>query len=147
MSGSGKTSICSAICNYLVEQGYDVKYYSWRVIINKIKDMSRDNERLKEKEHLIKVMQQCEILYLDDLFKTLVSNGDNPLLTAADVNITRDILEYRYINLKSTILSGEYLPSEIINIDRAFGSRIVQMCKPDYLISLTGNNKNQRLKN
>lgn len=147
MSGSGKTSICSAICNHLVEQGYDVKYYSWRVIINKIKDMSRDNERLKEKEHLIKAMQQCEILYLDDLFKTLVSNGDNPLLTAADVNITRDILEYRYINLKSTILSGEYLPSEIINIDRALGSRIVQMCKPDYLISLTGNNKNQRLKN
>lgn len=146
-SGSGKTSICSAICNELIKQGYDVKYYSWRVVINNIKDMNRASERLREKENLIKTMQNCDVLYIDDLLKTLISYSDKQLLTAADVNITRDILEYRYVNFKPTILSGEYLPSEIVNIDDALGSRIIQMCKPDYLISLTGKGKNQRLKN
>ena len=146
-SGSGKTSICHSICNNLIQQGYDVKYYSWRTVINRIKDMSRDSERLSEKETLISRLQCCEILYIDDLFKTLVINGDKQHLTAPDVNITRDILEYRYMNNKPTILSGEYLPSTLIKIDEAFGSRVVEMCKPDYLISLTGTGKNQRLSN
>ena len=146
-SGSGKTSICHSICNNLIQQGYDVKYYSWRTVINRIKDMSRDSERLNEKETLISRLQCCEILYIDDLFKTLVINGDKQHLTAPDVNITRDILEYRYMNNKPTILSGEYLPSTLIKIDEAFGSRVVEMCKPDYLISLTGTGKNQRLLN
>ena len=53
----------------------------------------------------------------------------------------------RYMNNKPTILSGEYLPSTLIKIDEAFGSRVVEMCKPDYLISLTGTGKNQRLSN
>ena len=144
-SGSGKSSICSAICNDLLNQGYDVKYYDWRTVIGNLKDMSRDSERLEERKRLIKSLQRCEVLFLDDLFKTLVINDTKLPLTPADVNITRDILNYRYNEFKTTILTGEYSPSEIIKVDEALGGRIVEMTEPDYLIVLLGKDKNQRL--
>ena len=58
---------------------------------------------------------------------------------------TRDILNYRYNEFKTTILTGEYSPSEIIKVDEALGGRIVEMTEPDYLIVLLGKDKNQRL--
>lgn len=144
-SGSGKSSICSAICNELIEQGKDVKYYSWRVIINRLKDMSRVPERLADREYLLKSLQRCEVLFIDDLFKTLIANGTKQPLTAPDVNITRDILDYRYNELKTTILTGEFTPNDLINIDEALGSRVVEMTAPNYLITLVGKEKNMRL--
>lgn len=144
-SGSGKSSICSAICNKLIEQGKDVKYYSWRVVVNKLKDMSRISERLIDREQLLKGLQRCEVLFLDDLFKTLIVNGAKQPLTASDVNITRDILDYRYNEMKTTVLTGEFTPNELLRIDEALGSRIIEMTSPEYLITIVGKDKNIRL--
>lgn len=142
-SGAGKTHLCTAICREFLLNGKAVKYMLWRDDVVALKGLVNDADAYRE---MIDTYKQCEVLYVDDLFKTGKGNeGQKQRPTAADVNIAFEILNYRYNNPDLlTIISSECTVNDIIEIDEATGGRIFERAtafslKPDV-------SKNYRLK-
>lgn len=143
-SGIGKTHLCTAICGNLIKQGYDVRYMSWLEVSGNLK------RRVSEStyEGIIEPYKKCDVLYIDDFFK---SDNQTPP-TPADIKLANEILNYRYnrarINDKccKTIISSERLIGQLIEYDSAIAGRIVEMSK-GYLTEKTGREFNYRLKN
>lgn len=132
-SGSGKTMLCSAICNELLNQGKEVVYQSWNTLASEYKHQLRNG-----RSELIDRLKTVEILYLDDLFKGSQSDFDVK-------NIAYDIINYRYNNNLTTIISSEYMIDELIEIDSAIAGRIKQRSK-EYLLEIRGKENNYRMR-
>ncbi len=133
-SGSGKTHLCTAVCRHRLLAGDEVRYMPWRDKVTELKAMSLDNERRTE---IINGYKKAQILYIDDLYKVgkAVDGSCNP--TGADVGLAFEIINYRYINHLTTIVSTEKTPQELVEIDEATGSRIVEMAgKNVYFIAI-----------
>lgn len=66
-------------------------------------------------------------MYIDDLFKVgrAADGTSNP--TGADVSLAFEIINYRYVNHLPTIVSTEKSPQELVGIDEATGSRIIEL--------------------
>lgn len=123
--GTGKSHLCTAIFRTVLGKGLAARYFSWRDKIAELKSLSLDSEARKD---TVNRMKQAEFLYIDDLFKSAGPGGDcSP--TAADVNLAFEILNYRYINRLPTVLSTELLPQELVRIDEATSTRILEMAK------------------
>ena len=137
--GIGKTHLCTAIVGQLIKQGNEARYMQWRDDVVKIKQ----NVNSEEYNRLIEPFKSVKVLYIDDLFK--VKKGEQP--TPADVNIAFEILNHRYLNDGyTTIISSEKTGKELIEIDEAVGSRIVEM-SGDYFINIGHDTKkNYRLR-
>lgn len=131
-SGSGKTHICTAVCNRLMERGKNVYYMLWR-------DESRHLKALMNTSDIddaLNKLKTIPVLYVDDFFK----GGSND----ADVRIAFEILNSRYNDTSlRTLISSEYSLSEICQIDEALGSRIYERSKG---YRLKAPNENWRLK-
>lgn len=120
--GCGKTHLCTAIANALLEQGKEIRYLVWTEEVGKLKAL-----RMEEAAYAraLAAWKQAEVLFIDDLFKT--RSGGMP--TDADVQIAFELLNARYNDPKKiTLLSGERELREIMDIDEALGSRIYQRC-------------------
>lgn len=141
--GSGKTHLCTAVCRHRLLKGDEVRYMPWRDDVAKLKAFSLDNE---ERGKLIEDLKTAQILYIDDLFKTgkAADGSDNP--TSADVNIAFEIINYRYINHLPTIVSTEKTPQELLAIDEATASRIIERAKANTLNISRKENRNYRLR-
>lgn len=141
--GSGKTHLCTAVCRRRLLNGDEVRYMPWRDDIAKLKALSLDNE---ERGTIITDLKTAQILYIDDLFKTgkAADGSDNP--TSADVNIAFEIINYRYINHLPTIVSTEKTPQELLAIDEATASRIIERAKANTLNISRKENRNYRLR-
>lgn len=124
--GSGKTHLCTSVCLYRLQNGDEVLYMPWREYIAKLKALSLDNEK---REKYIEDLKTAQILYIDDLFKTGKSADGSSNPTSADVSIAFEIINYRYINHLATIVSTEKTPQELIDIDEATASRIIERAK------------------
>ena len=81
-------------------------------------------------------------MYIDDLFKP-VSLNIQP--TQGELRRAKDLIDYRYRNKLTTIISTEISIEDICAIDEAIGGRIYEMCK-DYYVHITGKDKNYRLR-
>lgn len=123
-SGSGKTHLCTAVCRQWLLSGDEVRYMPWRDKVAELKAMSLDSERRGE---IISGYKTAQILYIDDLYKVgkAVDGTSNP--TGADVSLAFEIINHRYINHLPTIISTEKTPQELVEIDEATGSRIIEM--------------------
>lgn len=133
--GSGKTHICTGILGVLIDKGIEVRYFLWRDEIVKIKASFGDGA-----SDALDVWKKVPVLYIDDFFKS----DTKPTVT--DVNLAFEILNYRYNNNLSTIISTEYCIDTILSIDEAIGSRIFQMAG-DYCINIAKDvTRNKRLK-
>jgi DNA replication protein DnaC len=55
-----------------------------------------------------------------------------------------EVLNYRYLNLLPTIISSEKMPQELLEIDKAIGSRILERGKK-HLVVVEGLENNYRL--
>lgn len=123
--GAGKTHLCTAIAGHYLKQGQNVKYMIWRDEIVKIKRVINDSDY----EDIINEYKNASVLYIDDLFKpSKDSNNNIQKPTAADVQVAFEILNYRYNNKSLiTIISSERDVNELIEIDEATASRIVEM--------------------
>lgn len=123
-SGSGKTHLCTAVCRKRLFEGDEVRYMPWRDKVSELKSMSLDNEHRAE---IMASYKTAEILYIDDLFKVgkAADGSCNP--TGADIGIAFEIINHRYINHLPTIISTERTPNELVEIDEATGSRIIEM--------------------
>lgn len=123
-SGSGKTHLCTAVCRHRLLAGDEVRYMPWRDKVAELKAMSLDSERRGE---IISGYKKAQILYIDDLYKVgrAADGTSNP--TGADVSLAFEIINHRYINHLPTIISTEKTPQELVEIDEATGSRIIEM--------------------
>ena len=137
--GTGKSHICTAICNELMKDGMDVLYSLWRDVSTKAKAAVNNTDQYAE---IVEPMKTIPVLYIDDFYKT--GKGQEP--TTADVNLAFEIINARYTNSSLlTIISTELTIAELMDIDEAVGSRIYEKCK-GHGVSFVGH-KNWRLQN
>ena len=138
-SGAGKTHLCSAIAIEFLRRGYEVKYMLWKDDIRKIKN---DNF---EGGNLIEYYKNVDILYIDDLFKTVKVEGQQfQRPTQGDANLAFEIINSRLSQNKITIISSENTIYELFDIDEATAGRIKQMCG-EYCLNISkGEGKNYR---
>lgn len=128
--GCGKTHICTAICGELLKQNQSVKYMCWTEESIRLK--ARVNE--EEFEDLIRQFKDCDVLYIDDFFKTRRNHFAEAVApTDADIRLAYQIINYRYIAKKTTIISSEWLMDELMDFDEATSSRIYEMCRGSML--------------
>ncbi|MPM81971.1 hypothetical protein SDC9_129029 [bioreactor metagenome] len=107
----------------------------YRDVIIRIKQNMLDEEYYRKN---ISKYQTCEILLIDDLFKGKI--------TESDINIMFEILNYRYLNFLTVIISTEFVVENLLSFDEAVGSRIYEMCK-DYVVEIErGRERNWRLR-
>ncbi len=146
--GSGKTHLCTAICEKLIKSGVPTRYMQWRSDAPRLKALVNDRE---DYEAMINPFKRIQCLYIDDFFKTAKSvnlrTGREEVVqpTEGDINLAFEILNERYNNAKLiTIISSEKSISEILGIDEAVGSRIYERSK-NFLLEISGGN-NWRLK-
>lgn len=133
--GCGKTHLCTAICRELLLRGMPVMYMKWREDITRLKALAMDAE-VRQRE--VDKLKRVKVLYIDDLFKTGRNpDGSEPKPTSADINIAQEIVNYRYGDPELfTIISGELSISELVDIDEALGSRILERSKPNNGLSI-----------
>ena len=70
--GSGKSHICTAICNALIERGKAVRYMLWRDDITKLKSMVNEDSYADE----IGKLKKVPVLYIDDFLKGNYTEAD-----------------------------------------------------------------------
>ncbi|KKB73275.1 MULTISPECIES: ATP-binding protein [Bacillus] len=128
--GSGKTHLLTAAANDLMRRLHvPVLYFPF---VEGFNDLKRDFALLEDK---LNRMKQIEVLFLDDLFKPA---GGKPRATEWQIEQTYSIVNYRYLNHKPILLSSELDAEEIVRIDEALGTRLLEMCR-DFLVVLKGN--------
>ena len=146
--GTGKTHLCTALCGLLLEKGLSVRYMLWKDVSTKAKAVINDEEAYGE---IVEPLKSVRVLYIDDFWKTgrAVDRATGKRVPAAptvgDVNFAFDIINARYADSRLiTILSTEMTLGEMLNVDEATGSRIVERTKEGGYQSLAGK-RNWRL--
>lgn len=131
--GSGKTHLSLAIANELMDDGVGVLYMGYRDVITVVK------QNIMDQVYYHRVMNRyknARVLLIDDLFKGKISDSD--------INIIFEIVNYRYFNNLPVIVSSEKTVDELIDIDEAIGSRLIEMSK-SYLVKISGKRLNYRI--
>lgn len=141
--GSGKTHLCTAICRERLLKGDEVRYMPWRDEVAGLKAVSLD---AAQRGKLLEGLKTAPILYVDDLFKTARTADGTGSPTAADIGIAFEIINYRYINHLATLVSTEKLPEELLAIDEATGSRILERARGNILTVNRNPERNHRLR-
>lgn len=142
-SGCGKTMICTCLFQQLIKSLYQNGIYMlWNSEIPRLlalrKSSYTDNQ--EKYEELVNVYKNTDVLYIDDLFKLDNRYRDESL------SICYEILNHRYINNKTTIISTEIERNQLEQIDEAIWSRIVEMTNEGkYWITIKGKDKNYRV--
>lgn len=137
-SGSGKTLISCIVANYLLlEKNRKVLYITWTDFISKLKrDMMSDNSNAVS-EYLDKI-KNADVLYIDELLKKY---------NETDLKYIIEIINYRYTKNLKTIISSERVINELLDIDEATFSRVIEKADK-YIINIKKDrSKNYRLRN
>lgn len=124
-SGCGKTHLCTAVCAERIGRYADMQYIRWIEESRSLKTMNFGDPGLLQR---LQELKSTPFLYIDDLFKTARGADGRSNPTQADVQLAFEILDYRYNNHLSTILSTEKSITELMNIDSAIASRIIERC-------------------
>lgn len=141
--GSGKSHLCTAVCRERLLKGDEVRYMSWREEVAQLKAAALDSAK---REQLLTELKTAQILYIDDLFKTGRSPDGSDAPSGADVNLAFEIINYRYVNQLTTILSTEKTPQELLAIDEATASRIFERARGHVFSIARQSGRNYRMK-
>lgn len=134
--GSGKTHLSLAIANTLLnDQQVSCLYMPFREIMTELKHLNRSEDKTKYEELMFK-LRTARLLIIDDLFK----GG----ATEADINYMFQIINQRYLNNLPFIASSEKTPTELLGIDEAVASRMLEQAKGS-IINFKGKELNYRL--
>lgn len=128
--GAGKSHLCTAAAGELLRAGVPVVYLRW----------VDDGAALKagkfgapeDYRRQINAVKGCKALYIDDLFKGQHDERDAKrpeTVTDGDIALAFEILNHRYVNRLTTIISTERTMQELFAIDSAIGSRIFERTK------------------
>lgn len=118
LPGRGKTMLGFCIVNRLIHNGTPVQYMSYRDAITKLKQNITDAEEYLDS---INRLKNVDVLFIDDLFKGRY--------TESDINIMYELVNHRYLKRLPIIVSTEKTPAELLAIDEALGSRLIEMSK------------------
>lgn len=131
-SGAGKTHLCSAVANEFLKQGSEVRYTVWTSMTKELKKdvFSQGSER-----RMLHDLMNVQVLYIDDLFKGVVSDQDASLMF--------DLINHRYNTNKTTLITSERTVEELADIDEAIAGRMKERCGK-YLRQIVGKGKNYR---
>lgn len=141
--GSGKTHLCTAVARELLHK-MPLYYIIWAEKINELKAFVTDDG---EYDRIIRPLKTIDVLYIDDLFKPAKArDGSIDPPTPADIKHTFEVINYRYINKLPTIISSEKYTDELLDIDDALGSRIIERSKGFCVSVERSRDKNYRLK-
>lgn len=139
-TGAGKSHICTAICNYLIQkESLTLKYIIANKLVSELKSYAMDREKYN---NLYNIVMGKDVLYIDDLFK---SNN----ITDADIKILFEIINDRYNQNKITIISSE---KRIMDLEKyteleAVTGRIIEKAL-GYVININKDvSKNYRTRN
>lgn len=132
-SGVGKTHLSLAIANALMDDNIGVIYMSYREVITSLKQNIMDYEYYTK---AVSKYKNAKVLLIDDLFKGNISKSD--------VNIIFEIINHRYFNNLPVIISSEKSVDELILIDEAIGSRLIEMSKGN-IVEVKGKKLNYRI--
>lgn len=142
-AGCGKTHLCTAICRQRLLDGHEVLYMSWREQVSTLKSLAMDPDRRTER---LERFKRAQILYIDDLYKCGLRADGGDLPSSAEINLAFEIINYRYQNRLPTIISTERSPQELVRIDEATGSRIIELAG-DHVYSIAKDpGKNYRMR-
>lgn len=136
-SGAGKTLISCIIANYLLlKQEKTVIYITWTDFISKLKrDIMGDNS--SEVSSYLDEIKNVEVLYIDELLKKY---------TEADLKYIIEIINYRYTSNLKTIISSERTIDELLEIDEATFSRVLEKADRFVINIPKDKRKNYRLR-
>ncbi|MBP3930352.1 MAG: ATP-binding protein [Peptostreptococcaceae bacterium] len=137
--GSGKTHLAISTINYLLKK-YGVRYMSYTKDISELKFNMTDQELYQKK---ISEYRNVSILYIDDLFKGFEKIQDYNK-ARAELRIMYDIINYRYDNKKAMIITSELNINQLLELDEALASRILEMAK-GYRYEFKGRELNYRV--
>lgn len=116
-SGCGKTHLCTAVCNVLIQNGKTVKYVIWRQLLQELQALRFDYERYEQK---MRELQEPDVLYIDDFLKSV------PSKLQSEMTYAFEIINCRYISGKQTVISSELFLNEIEQHDAATAGRIAE---------------------
>ena len=131
--GSGKTHLSMGVANKLMDKGIGTIIMPYSQDIIKLKQNRMDKECYNK---LISKYKRAKVVLIDDLFKGSVTDSDKSIIF--------EIIDYRYFNQKPLIISTEKTCEELLNIDEAIGSRIIEMSN-GYIVENKGLKSNYRL--
>ena len=137
-SGSGKTLLTSIIANHLLYNIHrNVIYITWTDFISKLKrDVMGDNQN--EVSEYLNEIKNIEVLFIDELLKKY---------TEADLKYIIEIINYRYSNNLKTLITSERNIDELLDIDEATFSRVLEKCGKFVIDIKKDRSKNYRIKN
>lgn len=137
--GAGKSHICTAIITELLKK-YPAHYMLWRDEVNRLKaNLMDDAQYCRQMDKL----KRIKVLYIDDFLKGAVGETVSP----SEIRIAFELINYRYNNQELvTVLSSEKTIGELMGMDEATASRILERCGEFVLNISRDETKNQRLK-
>lgn len=139
--GSGKSHLCTAVCGELLQAGKAVYYMQWVTDSRALKANAND---LDAYQAAVTPFLNAEVLYIDDLFKMAKRESVRP--TDADIRAVFEIINFRYIQDKPTIITSEwFLTTDLLESDGGTFSRVYQKSKGYTAEISTGTDKNYRL--
>lgn len=136
--GCGKTHLCTAVCSALIEQGKDVLYVLWRELVHELLGLQYRPEEYRTR---MEQLRQVEVLYIDDFLKIMDKNAAGRELT-----IAFEVINARYNMDKRTIISTELFDTELLALDQALGSRMIERAKGNIIQIQRGTDRNFRLR-
>lgn len=138
-SGAGKSHICTAICRELLRTK-EIKYMLWEEESVALKSVKMDFALYQPR---IQALREVEVLYVDDFLGR--KNGSYEP-SEADITFARELFNHRCFSGLQTIISTEWYLTEILQLDKGLGGRIIESCN-GYIFNIgRDNKKNYRLK-
>lgn len=137
-SGSGKTHLCSAVCRHLLSEGQQVQYMRWVDAAARLTDLDADWEKRRDEKERYK---NAPVLYIDDLLKV----GGNGQPSRGALSLAFEILNHRYVQGLQTVISTEFSPNALMELDQALGGRIKEKAGPYLLYVAPDQAKNMRV--
>lgn len=142
-AGAGKTHLSIGIANELLNNKVGVCYMPYREVITKLKQLITDHDKYTIE---INKYKNAQVLLIDDLYKgaTFGRVGEGASINESDARIIYEIIDYRYLKQVPLIVSSEFSMEQLINLNEALNSRIMEMCQ-GHVIEFIGAKHNFRL--
>lgn len=128
--GLGKTFMSSAVANKLIENGRDVLYVSCNALFPILEDMHFGRSVSSEAEYIVKKLNECELLIMDDLGSEFVTQFtcaelfriiNNRLLSGGKMiistNLNRSMLKNTYNERIASRITGGFSILEFLGTD------------------------------
>lgn len=143
VSGSGKTHIATAIVGKLLKQNKECKYMAWKDEIVRLKANKKSifDDAQEQFAKDMDEIKNVDVLYIDDFLKNM-NNYDK----ASDLDLAYQIINARYLNNKTTIISTELSKAELNTLDSAICGRISQKSGEYWLQIGSDNKRNYRMR-